>query len=373
MAQIRIVDADGHIFEDNAEMGKRMPEVFRDWKYAHGLFTSQPWFPPLGHLHTPTGKNPEGAFGGGEHVGVEHWLEFIDKTGIESAVLFPTGGLTYGHITSADYAISVTRAYNDWLAEEYVERSSVFKGMGLIPMQEPDAAIEELKRCIAELNMTGIMLAGTGLKGHLGSKEFWPIYAEAERLGCPLAVHAGNHIGFGMDDMNVFAPAHAIGHPLAMMIALGGLVFNGVFDKFPNLRFGFLEGGVAWLLFCIERFDSSHENFKPLSWRDDLLVLPKGQSIKDYILGLIDRGQIFVGCEGDEFVLGAGIKAVGNAPFMFSSDFPHEVNTEKCLHHLEEIFEHEELSDDDRKAILYANADQFYTVQPGGAAQVAAE
>ena len=126
MAQIRIVDADGHIFEDNAEIGKRMPKVFRDWKYAHGLFTGQPWFPPLGHLHTPTGKNPEGAFGGGEHVGVEHWLEFIDKTGIESAVLFPSGGLTYGHITSADYAISVTRAYNDWLAEEYVERSSVF-------------------------------------------------------------------------------------------------------------------------------------------------------------------------------------------------------------------------------------------------------
>ena len=173
--------------------------------------------------------------------------------------------------------------------------------------------------------------------------------------------------------MNVFAPAHAIGHPLAMMIALGGLVFNGVFDKFPKLRFGFLEGGVAWLLFCIERFDSSHENFKPLSWRDDLLVLPKGQSIKDYILGLIDRGQLFVGCEGDEFMLGAGIKAVGNAPFMFSSDFPHEVNTEKCLHHLAEIFEHEELSDDDRKAILHGNADRFYTVQPGGAAQVAAE
>ena len=50
--------------------------------------------------------------------------------------------------------------------------------MGLIPMQEPHAAIEELRRCILKLNMTGIMLAGTGLKAYLGSKEYWPIYAE---------------------------------------------------------------------------------------------------------------------------------------------------------------------------------------------------
>ncbi len=76
MAQIRIVDADGYVFEDTAEMGKRMPKIYRDWKYAHGLFASQPWFPPLGHLHTPTGKNPKGAFGDGKNVGVEQPSKF---------------------------------------------------------------------------------------------------------------------------------------------------------------------------------------------------------------------------------------------------------------------------------------------------------
>lgn len=373
MTKPRIVDADGHVFEDTAAMGKRMPKVYRNWKNAHGIFAGQPWFPPLGHLHTPTGTNPPGAFGDGKHVGVEEWMAFIDATGIESAVLFPTNGLTMGHIANSDYAIAVARAYNDWLAETYVDRSPVFKGMGLLPAQEPEAAVEELRRCITELKMTGIMLAGTGIKGNLGSKEYWPIYAEAERLGCPLAVHAGNHINMGMDGMNVFAPAHGIGHPLAMMIGLGGLVFNGVFDRFPNLRFGFLEGGVAWLLFCIERFDSSHENFKPLEWRDELLKLKKGQSVKDYILGLIDRGQLFVGAEGDEFMLAAAIKAVGNAPFMFSSDFPHEVNIEKCMHHLEEIFENAELNEDDRNAVLHGNADRFYCVRPASADQAAAE
>ena len=373
MTQPRIIDADGHVFEDTAAMGKRMPKVYRDWKYAHGIFAGQPWFPPLGHLHTPTGTNPPGAFGDGKHVGVDEWLRFMDATGIESAVLFPTNGLTMGHIANSDYAIAVAKAYNDWLAETYVERSDAFRGMGLLPMQEPGAAVEELARCVTGLGMTGGMLSGTGIKGNLGSKEYWPIYAEAERLGCPLAVHAGNHVNFGMDQMNVFAPAHAIGHPLAMMIGLGGLVFNGVFDRFPGLRIGFLEGGVAWLLFCIERFESSHDNFVPLDWRGELLKLPEGQSVGGYIRDLIARDRIFVGAEGDEYMLAEAIGKVGNTPFMFSSDFPHEVNTELCLHHLEEIFEHEELNEEDRDAILFRNAERFYAVHAGGAAREAAE
>ena len=148
MAHERIIDADGHVFEDTEDMGKRMPKIYRDWKYAHGLFARQPWFPPLGHLHTPTGRNPKGAFGDGGWPGVESWVEFIDQTGIESAVLFPTSGLTFGHIANSDYAIAVARSYNDWLAETYVARSPAFKGMDLIPLQEPEAAIEELRRCI---------------------------------------------------------------------------------------------------------------------------------------------------------------------------------------------------------------------------------
>ena len=107
-------------------------------------------------------------------------------------------------------------------------------GWGCSRCRNPAPRSRSSRVALPGLGMTGGMLSGTGIKGNLGSKEYWPIYAEAERLGCPLAVHAGNHVNFGMDQMNVFAPAHAIGHPLAMMIGLGGLVFNGVFDRFPR-------------------------------------------------------------------------------------------------------------------------------------------
>ena len=111
----------------------------------------------------------------------------------------------------------------------------------------------------------------------------------------------------------------------------------------------------------------------PLDWRGELLKLREGQSVGEYVLELVQNGRIFVGAEGDEYMLAAAIRKVGNGPFMFSSDFPHEVNTEKCLHHLEEIFEHAELSADDRDAILFRNAERFYAVRADEAGREAAE
>ncbi len=73
--------------------------------------------------------------------------------------------------------------------------------------------------------------------------------------------------------------------------------------------------------------------------------------------------QIFIGCEGDEPELGAAIKVVGNKPFVYSSDFPHEVTAGSCKHEIEELLDNEELNDDDKNAILYGNAERFYRVK----------
>ena len=143
--------------------------------------------------------------------------------------------------------------------------------MGLIPMQEPAAAVEELTRVVEELGFLGAMLPSMGLANHLGSKEYWPVYKEAERLGCSLSIHGGCHSGMGFDHLNVYAPVHAMGHPMGIMISLAGIVFNGIFDRFPGIRIAFLEGGVAWFLMAMERFDGSHASHSEYQIRDDLL------------------------------------------------------------------------------------------------------
>ena len=79
-------------------------------------------------------------------------------------------------------------------------------------------------------------------------------------MGCAIAIHGGAHENLLMDDMSPYAVPNALGHPMSQMIAFAGIIFNGVFDKFPGLRIGFMEAGRAWLLTCMERFTGSWES-----------------------------------------------------------------------------------------------------------------
>jgi predicted TIM-barrel fold metal-dependent hydrolase len=54
------------------------------------------------------------------------------------------------------------------------------------------------------------------------------------------------------------------------------------------------------------------------------------------------------------------IKIVGNKPFFYSSDFPHEVTNESCKHDIAELMESGEITEDDKAALLHRNAERFY-------------
>ncbi|MFQ5684278.1 MAG: amidohydrolase family protein [Candidatus Binatia bacterium] len=352
-----IVDGDGHVFEDLSAIMKLMPPPYRQ-KYR----LSDP-FPPLDHLHSANLHDlPPGSFA---KVGPDGWLEFLEDVGITSAVLYPTLGLSYGKVVSRDWAIELARAYNDWLHQTYVNRSPRFKGMALIPLQEPEAAVEELRRTVKELGMCGAMLPSTGIQFHLGHKFYWPIYAEASRLGCCLGIHGGAHENLGLDDLNPYAPVHALGHPFGQMISFAGIVFNGICDKYPDVRLGFLEGGVAWLLSCLERFDRSYETHIQYDPRGEFLQLQNGEKVSEYVARQIKAGRIFVGCEGSEPDLPHAVKRVGNLPFIYSSDFPHEVNNKFCKDEIREVLDCRELSVSDKEAILHRNAERLYKLVPG--------
>lgn len=351
-----IVDGDGHVVEDLDAIVELMPKPYRDKAHSRRFDP----FPPLDHLHSANLHDlPEGSFA---RVGPDGWVEFLDDVGIESAVLYTTRGLAYGKVVSRDWAIDLARAYNDWLHQTYIKKTSRFKGIGLIPLQEPEAAVEELRRAVKDLGMCGVMLPSTGIQSNLGHKRYWPIYEEANRLGCAIGVHGGAHENLGLDDLNPYAPVHGLGHPFGQMISLGGIIFNGIFDKFPNLRIGFMEGGVAWLLVCLERFDRSYETHVQYDPRREFLQLRKGERVSDYIIRHIQEGRIFIGCEGDEPDIAHAIRRVGNKPFVYSSDFPHEVNNEFCKKEIREMLENEELTAEDKAALLHGNARRFYNL-----------
>jgi predicted TIM-barrel fold metal-dependent hydrolase len=94
--------------------------------------------------------------------------------------------------------------------------------------------------------------------------------------------------------------------------------------------------------------------------RGELLHLPEGQTVADYLRDLIKAGRLVVGIEGGETDLAYAIKVAGEEAFMFSSDFPHEVNAQTIRKEIRELREREEISDEAKQAILCGNAARFY-------------
>jgi uncharacterized protein len=351
----RIVDGDGHVMEDMAGIAGLLASPYRE---TMGYRPDQ-LFPPLDHLHSARAVETPPQRDQRPGVGPEGWLSFLEDVGIERTVLYPTKALSYGKIVSRDYAVAICRAYNDWLHQAYVAFNSRFQGMAIIPMQDPEEAVVELRRAVRELGMLGAMLPSNGLPELLGAKTYWPVYAEAERLGCSLAIHGGVHDRFGMDHLNMYVPVHALGHPWGLTINCASVVYNGVFDRFPGVRIAFLEGGIAWLLLCLERFHSSHETHFQYIPGDEYGVR-EGERPDRYIMRQIDEGRMFIGCETEELTMPFALKVVGNKPFIYSSDFPHEVTNASCKHDIEELLESDDLTMPDKEAILGRNADRFY-------------
>jgi predicted TIM-barrel fold metal-dependent hydrolase len=354
-----IIDGDGHVFEDPQAIWEHMPENFK----AQGKFQLGRLFPPLDHLHhSQINEQPPGSF---EQTGAEGWKAFMRDSGIDSTILYPTSALSYGKIASIEFAIAVTRAYNDWLYDAYLQNDPRFKGMALIPMQDPQAAVTEMRRAVEDLGMVGVMLPSTGLKAHLGSREYWPIYAEAERLGCSIGIHGGCHSGLGFDDMNVYPAVHGLGHPFGQMISFAAILMNGIYDRYPGVRVGFLEGGVSWLLLCIERLQESYASHIPFDPDSQFMQLRDGENLAQYTIRQIKEGRIYVGCEGGEFALPYAVSVCGPEAFMYSSDFPHEVNRESVRAEIDEVLNSQQMSATTKEAVLSKNASRFYSLTPG--------
>jgi predicted TIM-barrel fold metal-dependent hydrolase len=351
----RLIDGDGHVMEDIEGIISHLPEPYR----AGGSIRDP--FPASDHLHSSNKHTlPEGAFA---RVGVDGWLDFMKDLAMDKAVLYTTRGLTFGKIVSKDWAIELARAYNDWIYETYVKGQERFQVMGLIPLQEPAEAVLELRRIVEELGFIGAMLPSTGadgLQSHLGNERYWPIYAEAERLGCAIGIHGGAHDNMLMDDMSPYAPVNALGHPYGQMVNFAGIIFNGVFDKYPGVKIGFMEAGCGWLLTCMERFTSAWATHVQYDPRGRFLQIRKHETVADYINRHIDEGRIYVGIEGDELTLPYALHMTGPKPYIFSSDFPHEVNNETCKAEIEELRENPEVSSEAKEAILSGNATRFY-------------
>jgi len=167
-----------------------------------------------------------------------------------------------------------------------------------------------------------------------------------------------------MDTIGVYYPVHALGHPFGIMAQAAAMLSYGVFDRFPKLRVGFLEGGATWVPFFMDRLDRSYPHHLQVDINDEFLPSSRPDVMaSEYFRRHVKAGRIFIGFDGDDHGLGYAVREAGNESFVFATDFPHEsFDAKSCRIEIEHILGREDLTLTDKEAILGGNAKKFYGV-----------
>lgn len=334
-----VIDADGHVTESDEQVRRYMEEPYR--RRPTFRAGDQYWDR---NLYGRLGRSAPDA---------ETWLRAMDEGGLDTAVLFPTRvGLGASLIWEPDVAVAVSRAYNQFMYEEFLKRNDRLKAVALLPLQDIDAAVQELRRAVSELGMVGGMLPAIGLHRPLGHREFFPLYEEAQRLDTMLAVHSGtqgiHHVG--ADHLQKFIEVHTYCFPTALMLQITSMTFAGVPALFPNLRLGWMEAGCGWVPYWLERMDEEWE--KRGDVEAPLLRKPPSEYVKD--------GHWFFHAEAEERAIPYVISVLGEDVLFYASDFPHWDS--EFPENIDHMLAREDLTESVKRKLLAENAKRLYRI-----------
>lgn len=342
---LKVVDGDGHVIERDAELFEFLDAPYR----GNSALLGYPFFPTLDGWQRGAILARNEIFKSYD-ITAQTWLDFLDRVGIENTVLYPTAGLAMGVVQDPEWAVVLARAYNNWLHERYYRVDARLRGVAVVPLQDVSAAIAEMRRAVEELHLVGVVVSANGaemgLRKPLGDPSYWPFYEAAERLNCPIAIHGAVSMNLGLAAFRGFAGVQSLEHPVAQMIQLTSMVLEGVFERFPRLRVAYLEAGVGWVPYMMDRLDRSYHAWASMQRREfsDLVQRPPSEYIAS--------GNLFFSCEGGEPSMGYAIERLGSEAILFASDFPHETNAERARHEIDELWERADLAEEHRRNIL---------------------
>jgi predicted TIM-barrel fold metal-dependent hydrolase len=192
----------------------------------------------------------------------------LEELGIDFSVVYPSIGLIPIGFEDAELRAASCRAFNQYHADLYREHARWLAPVAIIPMHTPQEAVAELDFAVGQLGFKGVMMAGAirrplpaaqKLGPEAAKLAFWvdtlgldstfdydPVWARCAALGVNPTFHTGS-MGWGARRSVTNFVYNHIGHFAAAGEATcKSLFLAGVTRRFPQLRFAFLEGGVAW-------------------------------------------------------------------------------------------------------------------------------
>ncbi len=244
-------------------------------------------------------------------------LADMDTNGVDMQVLsLSVPGLEV--IKDPSAAVAAARRVNDYVAKAVAENPSRFAGFAALPLQDPKAAVVELRRAVEELGLKGV-LYNDHVQGHyLDEPQFRPVWAELQRLGVTLYLHPAV---IPADNWRVFDGYPVLSGPTWGWTATVGahalrIIYGGVFDQYPGASLTLGHMGEL-LPFQMARLDSRYGQV-PSEHRV--------QHLPSHYL----RNNVYVttsGVHSHAALIGATL-AVGIERVLFAIDYPYESTAE---------------------------------------------
>ena len=260
-------------------------------------------------------------------------LELLDAEGLDAVILYTTVGLLWeAELKDPELCQAYTKAYNRWICE-FCSGSPRLVPTAHLSLSDPIAAARELERAVGEGAKGCYVAPFTQDAKPLGHPDHDPVFAAAQDLGVPFAIHPtfepqwtkGERMGTweNVKQLRLLASVTAsdgVRHQFTTLFDYA------VFDKFPQLKVLVLESGGGWIGYWLDRIDAVYGH----TFIGDRVPLEHKPS--DYF-----RERCWISCDPDERMIPALAERYGVERFLWASDFPHADHTPEYVDDLNEL------------------------------------
>ncbi len=323
-----IVDTDAHHIE-NASWTQILTNI-EDPVMRHngtwlaeqrGVLAFSNYAPGLNAFQDVSGRIPHNTKLGevldpGRHRDIQLVERAMDSIGANFQVIFPTAMLQLGLHPDPKVESSLAFAYNRWYVDNILSKEPRIKGLLYLPFADTEASVRMIKEFSGEPGVIGFMVTGQRHTA-VHDNSVMPIYKELEDRGLPIAFHASLNWESDqwMRTTNRFLSLHAVSFTHCNIVHMTNWIVGGIPERFPGLNVIWVESGLAWIPFLMQRLDHLY-----MMRRSDAPLLTKLPS--DYMKEMYYTTQPMETTHPK--LLQATLEAMNaETQLMYASDWPH--------------------------------------------------
>jgi predicted TIM-barrel fold metal-dependent hydrolase len=241
----------------------------------------------------------------------------MDAMSVDYSCLFPTGMLNIGLHPQKEMEVELCWAYNRWLTEKILpESDNRFFSMLCLPFNTPEQALRQVETFGDRKHVGGFMVTTVRSDTAVYDNAYMKLYRALEERGLVLSFHSGPNWGEPIyKSCNRFLSAHALGFSWYNILHCTNWVVNGMGERFPKLPVIWIESGIAWIPFLMQKLD--HEFMlrpseapllkkKPSDYMRDMYYSSQPMEIQD--MGALECTFRMMNAE---------------TQLLYSSDYPH--------------------------------------------------